>query len=125
MIGKLSGEVTKEEIPHVISKEDLPNGNRFEGYRYGDVNVSFFWVDTPPGTGPVLHTHPYEEVFVVQEGEATYTVGDATIEVGAGQIVVAPAGVPHKFVNSGTGPLRQVDIHPSERIQQVNIPEDV
>ena len=125
MIGELSGEVSKEELPYVISKEDLPNGNRFEGYRYGDVNVSFFLVDTPPGTGPVLHTHPYEEIFVVQEGEATYTVGDATIEVGAGQIVVTPAGVPHKFVNSGSGPLRQVDIHPSERIQQVDIPEDV
>jgi mannose-6-phosphate isomerase-like protein (cupin superfamily) len=123
MIGKLSGQVAKEELPHVISKEDLPHGNKFEGYRYADVNVSFFLVDTPPGTGPVLHTHPYEEVFVVQEGEATYTVGDDTIEVSAGQIVVAPANVPHKFVNSGTGPLRQVDIHPSGRIRQVNIPE--
>ena len=125
MIGKLSGQVAKEELPHVISKEELPHGNRFEGYRYGDVNVSFFLVDTPPGTGPVLHTHPYEEIFVVQEGEATYTVGDDTIEVSAGQIVVAPAGVPHKFVNSGSGPLRQVDIHPSGLIQQIDIPEDV
>jgi mannose-6-phosphate isomerase-like protein (cupin superfamily) len=124
MIGKLSGKVAKEELPHIISKEELPNGNRFEGYRYGDVNVSFFLVDTPPDSGPVLHTHPYEEIFVVQEGEATYTIGDAKIEVSAGQIVVAPAGVPHRFVNSGTGPLRQVDIHPSERIQQVDIPED-
>jgi quercetin dioxygenase-like cupin family protein len=42
----------------------------------------------------VLHTHPYEEVFVTLEGEATFTVGDDTIEVSAGQIVVAPAGVP-------------------------------
>src|SRR4028118_212495 len=122
MIGKLLGTVTKEELPHVISKEELPNGNRFEGYRYGDVDVSFFLVDTPPGTGPVLHTHPYEEIFVVQEGEATYTDGDDTIDVGAGQIVVAPAGVPHKFVNTGSGPLRQVDIHPSGRIRQGNAP---
>jgi mannose-6-phosphate isomerase-like protein (cupin superfamily) len=38
--------------------------------------------------------------------------------------VVAPAGVPHKFVNSGSGPLRQVDIHPSGRIRQENILED-
>ena len=125
MIGKPLGKVGKESLPHVISREELPNGNRFEGYRYGDVNVSFFLVDTPPDSGPVLHTHPYEEIFVVQEGEATYTIGDAKIEVSAGQIVVAPAGVPHRFVNSGTGPLRQVDIHPSERIQQANIPEDV
>ena len=124
MIGKLSGKVAKEELPHIISKEELPNGNKFEGYRYGDVNVSFFLVDTPPDSGPVLHTHPYEEIFVVQEGEATYTVGDDTIVVSAGQIVVAPANVPHRFVNSGSGPLRQVDIHPSGRIQQVDIPED-
>jgi quercetin dioxygenase-like cupin family protein len=119
--------IAKEELPHTIDKEELPYGtiaHKFEGYRYGDVNVSFFLVDSPPGGGPVLHTHPYEEIFVTLEGEATVTVGDATIEVSAGQVVVAPAGVPHKFVNSGNGPLRQVDIHPSGRIRQVNIPED-
>ena len=119
--------VTKEELPHIIAMEDLPYGaiaHKFEGYRYGDVDVSFFLVDSPPGSGAVLHTHPYEEIFLTLEGEATFTVGDATIEVGAGQIVVAPAGVPHKFVNTGTGPLRQVDIHPSGRIRQENIPGD-
>ncbi len=115
-------------MTRVIDKDELPYGkiaHKFEGYRHGGVGVSFFLVDSPPGGGAVLHTHPYEEVFVTLEGQATFTVGDATIEVGAGQIVVAPAGVPHKFVNSGTGQLRQVDIHPSGRIQQTNIPEDV
>jgi mannose-6-phosphate isomerase-like protein (cupin superfamily) len=113
-------------MTHIIAKEELPYStiaHKFEGHRYGGVDVSFFLVDSPPGGGAVLHTHPYEEVFVTLEGNATFTVGDDTIEVGAGQIVVAPAGVPHKFVNTGTGPLRQVDIHPSGRIQQVNIPE--
>jgi mannose-6-phosphate isomerase-like protein (cupin superfamily) len=120
--------VGKEEImTDIIGKEELPYGkiaHWFEEYRYGDVDVSFFLIDSPPDGGPVLHTHPYEEVFVTLEGEATFTVGDATIEVSAGQIVVAPAGVPHKFVNSGSGSLRQVDIHPSGRLQQTNIPED-
>ena len=114
-------------MTHLIGKDELPYGkiaHKFEGHRYGDVNVSFFLVDSPPGGGAVLHTHPYEEVFVTLEGNATFTVGNKTIEVGAGQIVVAPADVPHNFVNSGTGPLRQVDIHPSGRIQQVNIPQD-
>jgi mannose-6-phosphate isomerase-like protein (cupin superfamily) len=117
-----------ETMTRVISKDELPHGtiaHEFEGCRYGDANVSFFLVDSPPGSGPGLHKHPYEEVFVVQEGDATFTVGDVTIEVTGGQIVVVPAGVPHKFVNSGTGPLRQVDIHPSGRIRQVDIPEDV
>ena len=114
-------------MTRIIAKEELPYGkiaHRFEGYRYGEVNVSFFLVESPPGGGALLHHHPYEEVFVTLEGEATFTVGEDTIEVSAGQIVVAPAGVPHKFVNSGSGLLRQVDIHPSGRIQQVNIPED-
>ena len=125
--GILNHVVTKEELPYVIAKEELPYGgiaHKFEGYRYGDVGVSFFLVESPPGGGAVLHTHPYEEVFLTLEGQATFTVGDATIEVSAGQIVVAPAGVPHKFVNSGTGPLRQVDIHPSGRILQENIVGD-
>ena len=114
-------------MAQVVDKDELPHGkvsHRFEGYRYGGVNVSFFLVDSPPGSGAGLHKHPYEEVFIVQEGEATFTVGDEVIEASGGQIVVAPAGVPHKFVNSGSGPLRQVDIHPSERIRQVDLPEE-
>ena len=46
------------------------------------------------------------------------------MEVTGRQIMVAPAGVPHKFVNSGQGPLRQVDIHASGRIRQVDFPVD-
>lgn len=70
-------------------------------------------VEAEPGKGPSLHRHPYEEVFVVQEGEATFTLGDERRVVRAGEVVVAPAGVVHGFVNSGQGPLRQVDIHVS------------
>jgi mannose-6-phosphate isomerase-like protein (cupin superfamily) len=54
-------------------------------------------------------------VFIVQEGTATFTAGDETVEVKDGQVVVVPAGVAHKFVNSGEDRLRQVDIHASER----------
>ncbi len=35
----------------------------------------------------------------------------------AGQIVIAPAGVAHKFVNIGDRPLRQVNIHPVARME--------
>jgi len=114
-------------MAYVIDGDELPHRTtalKFEGFQYGGVDVSFFLVDSPPGGGAALHKLPSEGVFVVQEGDATFTVGDETIEVTGGQIVVVPAGVPHKFVNSGTGPLRQVDIHPSERIRQVDLPED-
>jgi mannose-6-phosphate isomerase-like protein (cupin superfamily) len=106
-------------MTHVINKDELPQSgtaHRFEGYLYGDTNVSFFVSETPPGRGPELHTHPYEEVFVVQEGDLTFTLGDDTVEAGGGQIVVVPAGVPHKFVNSGIERSRHIDIHTSRRM---------
>jgi mannose-6-phosphate isomerase-like protein (cupin superfamily) len=105
-------------VTHIIDLADLKQSEtayEFEGHHYGDTGVSFIVVDAPPGRGPMLHRHPYEEIFVVQEGSATFTAGDEVIEVRGGQVVVVPAGVSHKFVNSGTGRLRQIDIHASDR----------
>jgi mannose-6-phosphate isomerase-like protein (cupin superfamily) len=79
--------------------------------------VSVIVVDAAPGEGPRLHRHAYEEVFVVLAGEATFTLGTEERVVGAGEIVVAPAGIPHRFVNSGQERLRQVDVHVSPRFE--------
>ncbi|HEU5103503.1 MAG TPA: cupin domain-containing protein [Roseiflexaceae bacterium] len=103
----------------VINTADLPGktSRQFEGYHYGAVDVSFFVSATPPGRGPSLHTHPYAEVFVVQAGNLTFVVGDETIEAGAGQIVIAPAGVAHKFTNTGSGIAQHLDIHTSAKME--------
>jgi mannose-6-phosphate isomerase-like protein (cupin superfamily) len=109
--------IHEQDAARVIDLSDPARGDdkdEFQGLHLG-ANVSFIVVDAPPGGGPRLHRHPYEEVFVVQEGTATFTAGDEKIEARGGQVVVVPAGVPHKFVNSGTGRLRQVDIHASDR----------
>jgi len=106
-------------MTHIVDRDELPNNGsvyKFEGHLYGDANVSFFLSGTAPGKGPDLHKHPYEEVFVVQEGELTFTVGDETIDARGGQIVVVPAGVPHKFVNSGAGRAEHIDIHSSSHM---------
>src|SRR5205085_1427880 len=83
--------------------------------------ISIYFVDSPPGRGPVLHTHPYVETIIVQEGRGRITVGDEKREVTAGDIVVVPRGTPHRFVNSGTTPLRQIDIHGSAQFIQTNL----
>jgi len=104
---------------HIIDANELPHSetaHRFEGDLYDDAGVSFFLINAPPGGGPSLHTHPYEEVFVIQDGQVTFTVDGSTIEAKAGQIVVVPAGVPHKYVNSGAGRSRHIDIHTSGRM---------
>jgi quercetin dioxygenase-like cupin family protein len=104
---------------YVTDKDELPHSetaHRFEGYLNGEANISFFLIDAPRGGGPGLHTHPYEEIFVIQDGEVTFEAGDETIEAKGGQIVVMPAGVPHKYVNSGAGRSRHIDIHTSRRM---------
>jgi mannose-6-phosphate isomerase-like protein (cupin superfamily) len=103
----------------LVNNNDLPGNDtsrQFEGYLHGAANVCFFISDTPPGRGPSLHKHPYEEVFVVQSGKLTFTVGDEIIETSGEQIVIVPAGVPHKFVNSGTESARHIDIHVNPRM---------
>ena len=53
-----------------------------------------------------LHMHPKENHFVyIYKGRAKGTVGDVTAEVGPGQLVAIPAGVPHKFERIGDTPV--------------------
>lgn len=107
--------------PIVLNNSDLDRDGtnyEFQGYRHGNTGntrLSFIWVDLPPGGGPRLHKHPYEEIFIIQEGHVTFTVGVTMLEAKAGQVVIVPPETPHKFINSGEGPLRQIDIHASER----------
>jgi len=75
--------------------------------------VCVILVEMEPDGKVRLHRHPYEEVFIVQAGEATFRLGDEERVVSAPDVVVAPAGVPHGFANNGAETLRQVDIHVS------------
>lgn len=99
------------KVVRAESLHDSGSSYRFDGADHA-APVSFFLIHSEPGDGPGLHTHPYAETFVIEEGQATFTVGEDTIEANAGDIVVAPADVPHAFVNSGSGVLRSVNIHP-------------
>ena len=113
-------------MPTIIPFSNLqinPTAYRFEGGTYGDVAVSFFLVHTEPGRGASLHSHPYPEVFLVQEGKVTFVVGSETITVNQGHVVIVPALTPHKFTNVGTTPLRMCGIHPTKEIIQYQIEE--
>ena len=102
----------------VVKQSDLPwssIAHELVGDDHGGIGLCVIFVDAEPGRGPALHTHPYDEVLIIQEGRATATVGDETIDVGAGDIVLIPAGEPHAFTNTGDTNLRQVDIHASPR----------
>ncbi|HXD08630.1 MAG TPA: cupin domain-containing protein [Anaerolineales bacterium] len=98
----------------IVDRADLPfDGNTYEfiGSQHQNTEVSFIWVDMPPDGSVRLHTHPYKEIFIIQEGAATYTVGTETLQAHAGQVIIVPADVPHKFMNLGAAQLRQIEIH--------------
>lgn len=102
----------------IIRNDQLPFSeiaHEFVGDDHGGVGITFLLVDAPPGRGPRLHQHPYEEVIIVQEGQGTYVMGDEETEVRAGETIVIPADTPHKFVSTGSERLRAVDIHVSPR----------
>ena len=94
---------------------------RVEGKDLGtNVTVLFYSTDKV-GAGPVLHVHTYDEVFIIREGRALFTVGDEKIEASAGDIVFGPANVPHKFANLGPGRLETTDVHLSDHFAQVEL----
>jgi len=102
----------------ILALDDLehtPHAHELVGADHGDVPFSLILVHSQPGVGPRLHRHPYPEVFVVESGQATFRIGEATTVVEAGHVVVSPAGEAHGFVNSGTVELRLVAIHGASR----------
>ena len=94
--------------------------HEFVGQDHG-APISIYFVNAPPGRGPVLHKHPYVETVIVQEGSGRITLGDQQRDVTAGDIVVIPSNIPHRFINIGATPLRQVDIHASPKFIQTDL----
>jgi quercetin dioxygenase-like cupin family protein len=85
--------------------------HEFMGRDHGGVGISFFLVIGEPGRGPRLHKHDYDEVVYIMEGRSKWWVGRQEREATTGEVLIVRAGEPHKFINSGDGPLRQLDMH--------------
>ncbi len=93
----------------LISTNALPAGN-LRGEDHG-TTISLILDHSEPGHGPRLHKHPYDETWVVIEGNLTFRAGELQLEAGPGDIVIVPPGVPHKFTNNGPGQSNLVCIH--------------
>ena len=107
-----------------VRQEDLPfkgSSHHFVGADNGDVNVSAFLLNAPPGRGPGPHRHPYDEIQFVRSGRARYVVNGEEFEAGAGDILVIKAGEIHEFKCIGDEPVVQVDVHLSPRFIQENL----
>jgi mannose-6-phosphate isomerase-like protein (cupin superfamily) len=97
----------------VINPSALPSGN-LKGEHHG-ATISVILDHSPPGHGPRLHEHPYDETWVVIAGNLTFQAGDQQLEGGPGDIVIIPPEAPHKFINHGPTPANLVCIHRTPR----------
>ncbi|TCC35285.1 cupin domain-containing protein [Kribbella capetownensis] len=95
----------------VINAKHIQTGN-IKGIDH-DATISLIVDHSEPGHGPRLHRHPYDETWVVIEGNLTFYLADDQLEIMAGDIVIAPPGIPHKFINQGPGRSHMICIHAS------------
>ncbi|GAB2663100.1 cupin domain-containing protein [Kribbella swartbergensis] len=59
-----------------------------------------------PGTGLPLHSHNVEESVLILEGDAVAEIDGERFDLVAGDATWVPAGVPHRFLNRGSTPMR-------------------
>ena len=87
----------KPSGPRVLLRSEESNGE-----------VSIIETAPPPGAGPALHEHDFDEAFYILEGTLTFQLRDELVEVGPGEMTFAPRGVPHTFANLSDAPARQL-----------------
>jgi mannose-6-phosphate isomerase-like protein (cupin superfamily) len=88
----------------VIHSDELDHGN-LKGVDHG-ATISLILDHSESGHGPRLHRHPYDETWVVVEGNVTFQAGEDHMEAGSGDIVIVPPGAPHKFHQRRPGPIK-------------------
>lgn len=71
---------------------------RISGSDGGD-KISILEHRAPYGDSPPLHIHHTEdEIFQVLEGEFYFVVGDSEHQLQAGEMLLAPKGIPHQYL---------------------------
>lgn len=73
------------------------------GGRYGLIDMH-----VPPGGGPPLHRHDFEEMFHVLDGEVEFTFRGQRVTARAGETVNIPARAPHRFHNASDRDTRML-----------------
>ena len=72
----------------------------------GAQNCSVFHIKTPPGGGSPagLHVHDVDQIFYILSGIMSIEIDGQRFDCPAGNLIIFPAGVPHRNWNEGSKP---------------------
>jgi mannose-6-phosphate isomerase-like protein (cupin superfamily) len=77
----------------------------------GSENIALYvGLVEPGGAGPDTHIHHFDQFYYVLEGELSVEVGLDRLTANPHDLVVLPAGVPHKQGNEGSSPERHLTL---------------
>ncbi len=118
-LGDKTDEVDAHGLPYYVETEDQSpfegDASRMERLitrSKGSSHVEAYVVTVPPGeSGPPLHIHDYDQFYLVLEGTMNVQYALDTFVAGPRELVVIPAGVPHRQWNGGEDNERHVVIH--------------
>lgn len=100
---------------YFVDKSDCAHHRIFPGvdaYAARCQQMMITLVEMEPHAVIEPHSHPHEQIGVLLEGEADFTIGDQQMRVTPGTMWRIPSGVEHKVVALDK-PVRAIDVfHP-------------
>jgi quercetin dioxygenase-like cupin family protein len=100
----MSGRVTRWTTDSATPWQVLANGAATDGrFLIGEARIE----PGAPCPPQHIHTHEHESIYLI-EGVLTVELGDERIELEAGDCLIMPPGIPHRFANLSDGPVRAV-----------------
>ncbi len=70
----------------------------------------------PPGEGAPMHSHNCDEQVTMLEGEGECEIDGVVTPLSQYDTTYVPADIPHRFTNTGTGPMRILWIYSTDRV---------
>ena len=99
--------------PPAVRWDDIPGESARGGVHrrgFGTDRVLLVMHDLDPDMAHSPHSHEFDQIAVIVDGEAIYHVGDRDNRVGPGSVLLIPAGVEHYIEPTGSSPVKNLDV---------------
>jgi len=113
----------------IITKQDVtPRAGSAPGLEVSDLvdavqgsqSLKIGELTIAPNTRVPRHIHPNtEEAMIILEGTLDVVLGNQRMTVGPGDVVLAPAGTMHGFLNRTQEPARLLFVFPTQQVERV------